>query len=61
MEVHDEIFRRRINSTNVYFYSARKLLSSHISEDQTYDITISPDVLYGCETWSVRDDVLETK
>jgi hypothetical protein len=48
----------RLNSGNVYYHSAQKLLSSRLLSQsikiRLYETIILPVVLYGCETWFLR-------
>jgi len=56
IHLYDEI-KSSLNSWNVCYYSVQTVLSSClISKNlniKIYKTVILPDVLYGCETWSV--------
>jgi hypothetical protein len=53
--IQEEI-KKRLNSANVCYYSARNLLSSRLLsknvKNRIYSTIILSVVLYGCETWS---------
>jgi uncharacterized membrane protein len=58
-DIHDEI-KNRLNSGNACYYSVQNLLSSRLIQKKKknlkikiYKTVILPDVLYGCETWSL--------
>ncbi|KAJ4438974.1 hypothetical protein ANN_14928 [Periplaneta americana] len=52
-----EEIKHRINMGNAYYYSVEKLLSSSLLSKnlkvRIYKTVILPDVLYGCETWTL--------
>jgi hypothetical protein len=52
-----EEFKRRLNSGNACYHSIQNLLSSRLLSKKVkirkYKIIILPEVLYGCETWSL--------
>jgi hypothetical protein len=48
--------KRRLNSGNACYHSVQNIISSLLSKNikiRTYEITILPVILYGCETWSL--------
>jgi hypothetical protein len=54
--IHEEI-KSRLNSGNACYHSVQSLLFSHLLscnvKVKIYKTIILPDVLYGCETWSL--------
>ncbi|KAJ4426003.1 hypothetical protein ANN_27630 [Periplaneta americana] len=55
-----EEIKRRINMGNACYYSVEKLLSSSLLSKnlkvRIYKTVILPVLLYGCETWTVREE-----
>jgi hypothetical protein len=57
-DIHDEIMSR-LNSGNAYYHSVQNLLCTHLLSKNleiNYTELILLVVLYGCKTWSLREE-----